>query len=99
MDNVFFRKAMPEEHIMVLTNEKRLTKLELLILFAAVISFIMDLAVLIDFLFLGNTFWTNLPNSRTGRGEYTVLHTAFGFSFRSVFYYVDRSENKPAKKD
>ncbi len=71
MDNVFFRKAMPEEHIMVLTYEKRLTKLELLILFFAVISFIMDLAVLIDFLFLGNTFWTNLPNSRTGRGEYT----------------------------
>jgi len=47
-------EATPEEHITVLAYEKRLTKFEFLVLFMAALSFISDLAVLFDFLFLGN---------------------------------------------
>ena len=86
MDNVFFRKATPEEHITVLAYEKRLTKYELLVLFMAALSFIIDFAVLIDFLFLGNTFWTNLPN--TDRGRYTQFCILFSVFVLDPFFII-----------
>ena len=86
MDNVFFRKATSEEHITVLAYEKRLTKFELLVLFMAALSFIIDFAVLIDFLFLGNTFWTNLPN--TDRGRFTQLCILFSVFVLDPFFII-----------
>ena len=67
MANGFFRKVLPEEHSLVWANEKRLTKFEFLILFFAVLSLLTDLAVIIDALFLGNTFWPSLAESARGR--------------------------------
>lgn len=78
MDNGFFRTAIYEEHKLVLANEKRLTKLEFVFFFFGSLMVLFDLAVLIDFLFLGNRYWLDLPNHY--RGEYMrfcILISAF----------------------